>query len=672
MEKNTKLIIGVVIIAVLIGIAGIVAISLTTEKPENIFNEYKTALINKEYEKVYSLLSEESKNSYPKDKFINRLDNIFEGIDASDIQINIKEQKKEGKYVVVSYNETMKTSAGDISFENTAKLLKNNKTYKMVWNDTLIFPELKDNYSISVKNTEAQRGKILDKNGKMLAGSGNTSAVGLVPGKMNQENSADLERIAQLLEMNTEDITKALSASYVKDDTFVQLKTIEKDNEQLKEELLKIKGIKISTSKDRSYPYKNATSHIVGYIRSISKEELDANKGKGYTDKSIIGKAGIEKAYEEKLKGTNGKKIIIQDENKNEVKTLAEIEKKDGEDIYLTIDVQLQSKLYEQLKNDKGLITVMNPKTGEILALVSTPSYNSNDFISGMSNDKWNSLSNDPNKPLYNRFEQKWCPGSTFKPVTGAIALTTGKLSADEKYEYVGKSWQKDSSWGDYKITTLTDYGQNVNLENALVYSDNIFFARVALKMGKDTFAENLKKIGFNENVPFYKEIDKSQFSNKDTFTSEIKLADSGYGQGDVLVNPIHMASIYSAFANKGNMIKPVLVYEGENQQAQWWKEGVFTEDAAETIKNDLVQVVERGTAKDFKISGMKIAGKTGTAELKKSKDEEGEVLGWFNAVTADGNSDKQYVVISMIEDANSKPGASHYLFPIVQSVFKY
>ena len=432
MEKNTKLIIAIVIIAVIIGIGGIVAISLTTEKPENIFNEYKTALINKEYEKVYSLLSEESRTNYEKEKFINRLDNIFDGIDASDIEINLKEKKKEGKYVVVSYSETMKTSAGDINFENTAKLLKNNRTYKIIWNDTLIFPELKDNYSVSVKSTEAQRGKILDKNGKMLAGSGGTSSVGLVPGKMNQENSADLERIAQLLEISVQDITKALSASYVKDDTFVQLKTIEKDNEQLKEELLKIKGIKISTSKDRSYPYKNSTSPLVGYVQTISKEELDANKGKGYTDKSIIGKSGIEKAYEDKLKGTNGKKIIIQDENKNEVKVLAEIDKKDGEDIYLTIDAGLQQKLYEQLKNDKGLITVMNPKTGELLALVSTPSYNSNDFVSGMSTQKWNSLSNDESKPLYNRFEQKWCPGSTFKPVTGAIALTTGKLTANE------------------------------------------------------------------------------------------------------------------------------------------------------------------------------------------------------------------------------------------------
>lgn len=672
MEKNTKIIIIIAVLAVIIGIGGFVAISLTTEKPENIFDKYKTALINNKYEEVYSLLSEESRKSYEKEKFINRLDNIFSGIDASDIEINFKEKKKDGKYIVVSYNETMKTSAGDINFENTARLIKDNKTYKLVWDDTLIFPELKNEYSVSVKSTEAQRGRILDKNGKMLAGSGNTSAVGLVPGKMNEESSADLERISELLDISTEDITKALNASYVKSDTFVQLKTIEKDNQELKDELLKIKGIKISTSKDRSYPYKNATSHIVGYVQSISKEELEENKGKGYTDKSLIGKAGIEKAYEEKLKGTNGKKIVIQDADKNEIKVLAEMEKKDGEDVSLTIDAELQNKLYEQLKNDKGLAVVMNPKTGELLALVSTPSYDSNDFISGMSSEKWNNLSNDSNKPLYNRFEQRWCPGSTFKPVTGAIALTSGKLSADEKYEYVGKSWQKDSSWGDYQITTLTDYGQNVNLENALVYSDNIFFARVALNMGKETFAEGLKKIGFNENIPFYKEITKSQFSNKETFETEVKLADSGYGQGDVLVNPIHMASIYSAFANKGNMIKPVLVYEGENQQAEWWKEGAFSEEAAETIKDDLVQVVERGTAKDFKISGMKIAGKTGTAELKKSKEEAGEVLGWFNAVTADENSNKQYVVISMIEDANSKPGASHYLFPIVQSVFRY
>ena len=267
----------------------------------------------------------------------------------------------------------------------------------------------------------------------------------------------------------------------------------------------------------------------------------------------------------------------------------------------------------------------MEPKTGEILALVSTPTFDSNDFVLGMTDSQWAELNNDTNKPLYNRFIQKYCPGSTFKPITGAIGLTTGKITPNDDYGYTGTSWQKDSSWGDYQITTLKSYNGAKNLLNGLVYSDNIYFAQTALKIGNEAFAQNLDKIGFNETLPFPIELAKSQYANENGnhIEGETKLADSGYGQGSILVNPIHMASIYSAFANQGNMIKPYLEYD-QTKTSKILKENVFSADTANTIKNDLIQVVEdsQGTANTVKIEGLKIAGKTGTAELKASQED--------------------------------------------------
>ena len=188
-----------------------------------------------------------------------------------------------------------------------------------------------------------------------------------------------------------------------------------------------------------------------------------------------------------------------------------------------------------------------------------------------------------------------------------------------------GTSWQKDSSWGDYKITTLTSYDGAKNLLNGLVYSDNIYFAQTALKIGKDTFTKSLDKIGFNEKLEFPMELAKSQYSNQNgnSIEGETKLADSGYGQGSILVNPIHMASIYSAFANEGNMIKPYLEYD-ESKKEEVFKEGAFSKDTANIIKNDLIQVVEnsQGTGHTVKINGLTIAGKTGTAELKTSQQD--------------------------------------------------
>lgn len=313
----------------------------------------------------------------------------------------------------------------------------------------------------------------------------------------------------------------------------------------------------------------------------------------------------------------------------------------------------------------------MEPKTGELLALVSTPSYDSNDFSLGMTNAKWEELNNDASKPLYNRFLQSYCPGSTFKPITGAIGLTTGAFTKDDTFNYNGTSWQKDSSWGDYKVTTLTAYNGQKNLLNGLIHSDNIYFAQAALKIGTSNFTSNLEKIGFNESLDFPITLAKSKYSNSNTIESEGQLADSGFGQGNILVNPIHMASIYSSFANDGNMIKPYIEYK-EDTKSEILKENVFTKDAANTIKEDLIQVVEnpQGTANDMKVSGVTIAGKTGTAELKQNKeDKDSGTLGWFNCFTT--NKDSNLLIIGMVENTqNNSNGGSHYLIKKIKTLF--
>ena len=315
----------------------------------------------------------------------------------------------------------------------------------------------------------------------------------------------------------------------------------------------------------------------------------------------------------------------------------------------------------------------MEPKTGELLATVSTPSFNSNDFVLGLTTDDWNKLNQDEAKPLYNRFLQTYCPGSTFKPITAGIGLTTGKLSQDTTFSYSGLSWQKDSSWGNYNITTLTAYSGEKNIKNALIHSDNIFFAQSALQIGKDTLSENLNKLGFNEQLDFPLNIKKSQYSNSEEISTEIKLADTGYGQGDVLVNPIHMASIYSAFANNGSMVKPYIEYN--DKKTEILKESVFTQEASNIVKEDLIQVVENkeGTANDMKIEGLTIAGKTGTAELKTSnEDTENGTLGWFDCFTIDRQNGNNMLIIGMVENVqNNSNGGSHYVIKKIRTLFE-
>ena len=677
--KNKKvIIIAIIAIIIICAIAGIIVyINSTKEKPEDTLNAYVSLINEQKYEEMYNMISNESKGQISQEDFVKRNKNIYEGIDAVNINIEITETAKEKGVHKITYSENMSTSAGIISFTNTAKLVKEDKQYKINWSSSMIFPELRSTDKVRVSSISAKRGEILDRNGVKLAENGSISTVGIVPGKLGENKEESIAKISELTGVSVDYINTQLSASYVKDDTFVPIKKVSASNTTLKDQLLQISGIKITSTEARVYPLGEEAAHLIGYVQAINADELKEKEGKGYSSSSIIGKTGLEQAYEETLRGIDGTEIYIVDENGTRLKTLATQDKKDGTDVKLTIDSNLQKQLYNQMKDDKGFFVVMEPKTGELLACVSTPSYDSNDFVLGLTNSQWEELNNNENKPLYNRFLQSYCPGSTFKPITAAIGLTTGKLTTDTTFSYSGLKWQKDSSWGNDYITTLTAYSGAKNIANALIHSDNIFFGQAAMQIGSKTFCENLDKIGFNEQIDekidFPLTLKKSQYSNSDkAMSTEKKLADSGYGQGDILVNPIHMASIYSAFANEGNMVKPYIEYN--DGKITILKENVFTADAVNTVKDALIQVVENpeGTANDMKVGGVTIAGKTGTAELKTSStDTESGTLGWFDCFTIDNPSGTDMLIISMVENTqNNRDGGSHYLIKKIRTLF--
>ena len=674
---SKKVIITIIIILVLVvaiagGVTAYFFLNQVKEKPEDIWQQYISLITEQKYDEMYNMITNSSKQQISQEEFVTRNKNIYEGIDMANLNVQISNivEQEDKKTVKIYYTETMETSAGNIDFDNSVCLVLNDeKHYEIEWSHSLIFPQLSSTDKVRVKTIEAERGEIYDKNGVLLAGKGEISSVGIVPGKLGENRDASIEQIANLLGISVDSINKSLSASWVKDDTFVQIKSVEKNQTDIKNQLLQIPGIKITTQSSRVYPLGEAAAHLVGYVQTVTAEDLENNKGKGYTSTSVIGRAGLEKQYEDRLKGTNGLEIYIEDEEGNRKAEIAKIEVKNGERINLTIDSTIQSKLYEELKNDAGFFVVMEPNTGALLALVSTPSYNPNKFVLGMTTDEWNEINNNEMKPMYVRYQQRYIPGSTFKPITGAIGLSTNSLSADDTFSYSGLSWKKDG-WGEFDITTLTAYSGPKNLRNALIHSDNIYFAQAALQIGKTNFTSGLDKILFNQDLNLEISTAKSQYSNSEDIENEKVLADSGYGQGELLVNPIHMASIYSAFANDGNMVKPYLEIK-ENQETEYLVENAFTAEAANTIKEDLIQVVEdpEGTAHDMKVSGRTIAGKTGTAELKGSKDAEADVLSWFSCFSTDSN-DNQLLVISMVENGRDL-GGSHYLIPKIKTLFQ-
>ena len=621
-----------------------------TAQPEELLSAYIDLLNQEDYADMYDFLTEEAQETTDKESYVNRYKNIYGGIEASDIRIDIADEgdKKDEKAETqrVRYTLTMDTIAGELSFDTTAIFTKNGDgDYKMSWDSQDIFPNLYNEDTVKVVTTQAKRGNIYDRNQVELAREGIASSVGLVPGKLPEDRDGAIAQLSELLEISTEKIEKALSAGWVRDDTFVPLRTVAKDAMELKEKLLEIPGVMISDTKVRFYPFGEKAAQLTGYVQNITAEELEKRTGQGYNRNSIIGKAGAERIYEEQLRPKDGYTIEIRNQLGEVKDVVLEKPAEDGQDVKLTIDITLQQYLYQEMEGDEGCAVAMDPTTGAVRALVSTPAYDPNDFVMGYTASAWEALNSDESQPLYNRYLAAWTPGSSFKPVVAALGLTAGTLNPDEDVKNDGLKWQKDSSWGDYYVTTLVDYPVK-NLENALVHSDNIYFAKAACALGEKDFMKGLDSLGFGEELPFDFAATASGYGSDGRIASETELADSGYGQGKILVNPLHLSSIYSALVNGGNMVKPYLL---DGESATYWKEGVFTKEA----QRDAVRM----------------AGKTGTAELKLSKDDtEGQELGWFVGMCVE-NTEKPLLITMMIEDVKGR-GGSHYVIPKVMKGF--
>jgi len=674
-----SIILSIVILAGVVGGLGYVAYVkiLEREKPEELLAEYMGHIEKKEYEAMYAMVMPEEKGGPAKDTFIERNAKIYEGIEARDLRLKdvILGEEKDEK-VAVSYHMSLETVGGEISFDNEAVFKHTEDGYRLIWNDSLIFPVLTESDKIQVNSLAAERGSILDRNGRMLAGKDTASSVGIVPGKLENKEEA-LQRLSELLGTDAGTIENKLSAGWVKEDSFVPVATLPKINEldlgaavpdeavlreqERQTQLLTIPGVMITDTEVRSYGLGAAASHLTGYVQEVTAEDLEEHPDEGYSAGDVIGRSGIEALYESELKGKEGHEVSIVDENGNMKVVLAKIEKEDGAEIRLTIDADLQQMLYEQFREDEGCSVAMNPYTGEVLALVSTPSYDSNDFIRGMSTEQWNGLNEDEKQPMYNRFRQTWCPGSSFKPVIASIGLKTGTIDPGEDFGNEGLSWQKDASWGSYHVTTLHAY-EPVIMKNALIYSDNIYFAKAALKIGADTLMHSLDELKFNQEIPFDIVMSKSQYSNEGKIESEIQLADSGYGQGQILVNPLHLASIYTSFVNNGDVIKPYLRYQ-EDAQGEVWISQAFDPDIAAQVTEGMRGVVNdpNGTGYAAHRDDIALAGKTGTAEIKDSvEDTEGTEIGWFAVFTEDQEAEKPVLIVSMVENVKGLGGSGY------------
>lgn len=384
----------------------------------------------------------------------------------------------------------------------------------------------------------------------------------------------------------------------------------------------------------RVYNYGNLYSHIIGY---------------NYRE---YGKSGLELRYNDPL--LDKSEIASLDE----VKAML-IEDKIGNDIKLTIDHGLQSYTRDMLAGKKGAAIVMNPKTGEIYSMVSQPDYD----VSKL-RENFQEYKADERSPMINRAIQGlYEPGSTFKVLTALALMENPEIS--QEYECSGESEIHGYTFEDYSKTA----DGHLDLERALEVSCNTYFANKAVEIGPEKMGKIADRMYIGKDIPFDLNVEKSRFDTS-KIKDDVELAASGIGQGNVLMTPLNMAMITSSIANNGDIMKPRLVNEiisPKGKTIRTFKEEKLVEavkpEIAEELKNKLQAVVDYGTATSAQISGVNIAGKSGTAE-----NPSGKTHAWFIGLAP--VEEPRFTIVVVLEEEGQTGGAA--AAPIARELLRY
>ncbi|HFJ6571930.1 TPA: penicillin-binding transpeptidase domain-containing protein [Enterococcus faecium] len=630
------------------------------EAGEKTVEQFVQALNKGDYNKAAEMTSKKAanKSALSEKEILDKYQNIYGAADVKGLQIsNLKVDKKDDSTYSFSYKAKMNTSLGelkDLSYKGT--LDRNDGQTTINWQPNLVFPEMEGNDKVSLTTQEAARGNIIDRNGEPLATTGKLKQLGVVPSKLGDggEKTANIKAIASSFDLTEDAINQAISQNWVQPDYFVPLKIIDGATPELPA------GATIQEVDGRYYPLGEAAAQLIGYVGDITAEDIDKNPELSSNGK--IGRSGLEMAFDKDLRGTTGGKLSITDADGVEKKVLIEHEVQNGKDIKLTIDAKAQKTAFDSLGGKAGSTVATTPKTGDLLALASSPSYDPNKMTNGISQEDYKAYEENPEHPFISRFATGYAPGSTFKMITAAIGLDNGTIDPNEVLTINGLKWQKDSSWGSYQATRVSSDVSQVDLKTALIYSDNIYAAQETLKMGEKKFRTGLDKFIFGEDLDLPISMNPAQISNEDSFNSDILLADTGYGQGELLITPIQQAAMYSVFTNNGTLVYPKLIADKETKD----KKNVISETAVQTIVPDLREVVQdvNGTAHSLSALGIPLAAKTGTAEIKEKQDVKGQENSFLFAFNLDNQG---YMMVSMLENKEDDDSATKRASELLQ-----